>query len=307
MRLEITVDESILEDLFVPNPNDNEQFNRVDRLRRHTLVGSKELWREWEKLEESSIFQNNPALLQFFQEWVVNIPTNPSYKSVVVPETSKVHGDPTDKERAVLATAYESQDKIVVGDYSDALRRANHELRFVPKDSFSTERPGSITLRDIEGVLDGPSNLKRKLFAIFETPIELSVPENGDAELLARYLAHFYDEKMVIQDKFFLENDQNEANFVTHVLEKLPDKSKSEIELRVMVNQKLSAKGATIKKKYECRTDCKITVKCIQETRENLHSGYIESSRYRIGVEYRLFVFGRNNKTVGDTIRIRRK
>ncbi|ASS73720.1 hypothetical protein CIG75_01150 [Tumebacillus algifaecis] len=308
MRFEITVDESFLQDLFLINPTDDKQLNRINRLRRHILVGSKELGREWEKLEQSHVFQNNPTVRQVFREWLTNLVQSPrTYKSVKLPVSSKVQGEPSEKERTVLGTAYESKDKIVVGDYPDELRRANPDLKFVPKDDFSKEHSVSITLRDVQLALDGAGNLKKKWFAIFETPIELQVPENGDADVLARYLAYFYDNKLVIQDKYFVADDQNEANFVEYVLAKLPEHQNCEIELRVMVNEQLRRKGTEKKNKYEGLAGSKITVRCIQEGRENLHEGYIESGAFRMQVPYRLKVFGRDKKTEVCTIQIRRK
>jgi hypothetical protein len=306
MKLEITVDESILQELVLPSLGNVERTNMSNRIERHTLVGSAMLRQEWLNLLEKDFFQRNPSLREYIENWLTNIMTDKTrYKSVTA-DPEKVKGNPSPREQAVLEAAYESECKIVVGDYSGELRRANPQLRFVSRNSFAKAPSTMITMKQVQDVLDGPSNLKNDLFAVFETPVQLIVNKKSSAELLAKYLAHFYDDKLVIQDQWFLQDEKNRANFESYILPYV-DQATCTIELKVMVNRELAQIGSQQKRLYEGKKGYRIKVHCIDQAKENLHEGYFESSKYRMNLGYRLFVFGTKGENLPDTISIFKK
>ncbi|PWK16480.1 hypothetical protein [Tumebacillus permanentifrigoris] len=308
MKLHIVLDPAFIVDLFLP-ATDPERIQRITRIHRHILVGSRELRKVWDRLVEQPPFRDNAFLQEALGDWFTDILTSASkYHSVTVDEPSKVQGEVNAFEKILLDTAYASPSKIVVADMKYAVRAANPELTYVSKDAFSKPAPPSITMSQVRDVLKGESNLKKDLFAIFETPIHLQVSKSDDPDVLAQYFANFYDQKLVIQDKFFIGNEKNEANFKKYILPHL--KPGCDIKIRAMIKQNDQAqrkKCSLTKQAYAKQKDFKIDIDSIEETREDLHDGYIESSAYRIDIPYRMFVFGEGGKTTANSINIRRK
>lgn len=306
MTLEITLDETLLQDLFGGTVGDPEKLNRITRMERHVLVWSKELLAIWRKLEESELFRANPILKQQFQYLITQLPQKPSKFRMVHPTLTGVQGDPNDKQRVVLGTAYQSKDKIVVGNYPEPLRLSNVDLIFVSKEAFSKPKSSTITWDQVRIVLSRSSNFIDDLFQVFETPIRLEVPEGSDSDLLACYLANFYDEDhLVIQDAYFVQNDGNEQNFVDYVLPKVHPNC--QITLRSQIKRETRVQGLNKQSKYESMSGRKIKVDCLHRHQENLHDGYFETSKYRLTIPYRLGIFGANGKNLQCTIHINAK
>ena len=283
MRLEITIDASVLKDLFMAIGNDNERLNRVTRIKRHIIVTSNELQSEWEK----GMKQYN--LIDPYYDWLFGvINSKKSFKKIPLPTESKVQGQCDTKDHVVLSTSYESKSKIVVGDYNANLRRSNRQLKFVNKKCFSSNKRDIITMQMVDETLKD-TILKKYLFDIFETPIYLCVNKNSSADLLAEYLSGFYDEEITIQDLYLI-NDDNENNFKKYIL---PHINKGNCKITLVISTK---DGSNFKKKL-LDTDYngyQIAVKCGEKG--DLHPGFIETSKFRINIGYRLAVFGQAAK-----------
>lgn len=302
MKVEITIDETILKDVFEGTIGDPESLHRANRFHRHLLVGSKELLAVWRKLEEGNQFRTPLARLQF-QNWMTMAIQKPnSLLRMVKADLSLVQGEPTEDQCAVLGTAYLSKDKVIVGDYPEALRTANSELIFVSRGTFSKVKANVTTWDQVERVISQTTNFKEDFFDVFETPVVLEVPQDSDTQLLADYLARFYDDKLVIQDYYFVESDENERNFDTYVLPKLS--SSCQVTVRSNINRSLQVKGNDKRTKYAGMTGYAITLEYIERRRENLHDGYFETSKYRVTNPYRLGIFGTNGKNRKCTIHI---
>ena len=258
MRLEITIDDTVLKDLFLPIGNDKVRMNRVVRINRYTLVVSEELLAEWEK------GMKQYKLIELYNDWLVNaISSRENFRKVKLSDHTKVEGSSWLKDQAVLSTSYESASKIVVGDYSFDLRRSNRQLRFVDIKSFSSDKRDTITMQMIEQTLSDTDTIKKYLFDIYETPVILAINNHSSARLLAIYLSQFYDDKIVIQDLYFI---QNEHNFKSYIL---PYINRDRCNITVIIS---TSDGAQHKKRIQREyKDYRITVKCEPKEKDDLH------------------------------------
>ncbi|WP_144502535.1 hypothetical protein [Bacillus thuringiensis] len=294
MKLQIVVDADIIKDLFGPVFSDTEKINRINKLTYHTLVGSNELINQWREA-----LANN-QLEEYFDSWLFSLlsSSNGEFIKVKLPQSSLVKGDCTEEQKVLLETAYQSDSKLIIGDYLHQLMNQNKELSFVSKKAFSQSKKKLVKMKEIMDVLDDKKPLKNDLFNVYESPLKIEIGTD-DAQILAKYLSTFYSEKITIQDMYFTKNKDNERNFDQYIL---PYLNKGEVELNFVIPTEDGAKYKPyILKKYK---DYNPTVKCIAANNKILHKGIIRSTDFEIQIGYRLKIFGENGKTYPETIHI---
>lgn len=292
MELALTFDEKILEVLF-SNTTDSKKANQAQRINRHKIITSNKLIEEWEKE-----FKKN-GLSSIFDDWLFGISSSKKkFEKVAISLDGLEENLDNYKEEIIIRTAKNSPSKIIIGDYSINLRKTNNELKFVDIESFSSDKKQTITMRDIEETLDPRKNLKKNLFNVFETPITIDIKKENPS-ILADYFSNFYDNTIIIQDKFLATDKKNENNLKNYILPFL-DKQNTRITLIISTKD-----GSKKKQLLQTFKQYNIEIKCIEPNMKFDHQSFIKTSKYRITIPYRLLIFGEDGKfTTPDFVTI---
>jgi len=279
LKFEIAVDAEIIADLFQPDFSDTSRLERKKRLNYHILLTSNQLRERWEeKMKQMGLFPQ-------FSTWLPQaLASRQSMKLIS-------HKETTGKE-VLIEVAKNSQIPIVVGEFTLNELRENQPVRFCDQNIFSQPHRQIVTMDQVKEIQNRGGKV-RHWFSLFETSIHLEVNANQSADLLAEYLSYFFDEEMLIQDKYFI---NNENNFDTYIFPRLP----SLVNLTIIIpTQQGSTHKSRLEKKYGA------TVKCYDQAQ--LHEGFIKTKQYKISIPYRLNMFGTNGRTTKESINITKR
>ena len=128
MRLELAVSKDIIKRKF----NINDKYNKVrERLNDHTLVVSSELLKTWEQDAKENKYQEQ------FQNWYFSlINSKQKIKKVKAADYNKIKDAESIEDKALIATAMMSKDKIAVGYMHVNTRRKNRSVLYVSEGTF---------------------------------------------------------------------------------------------------------------------------------------------------------------------------
>ena len=293
MRLELTVTESIIKDRF---NIDDKYDNCRNRLKKHVLVSSNELFSLWE--EDAKKY----GYIVEFQDWFFKISKSyANFRKFKIGDIDCIDGTEIESEKIVVATARASNDKVVVGDMSSNLKK-NLDIRFINETIFLKDGSHTVTISDISNVLKNHKN--EKLFNIYETPIRLEIRANSNSNILSEYLSKFIkDSKEIIIKDAYLNNQSNERNLKKYILPHL-DLDSCQITI-ITTWDELGKKR--IEQKFINYLGPNTKMICAKE--DDKHSSYIKTDKYIIDLGYRLQIFGfeDNGLTEADIINITRQ
>lgn len=276
MRLDLAVDGKTLAELFMVDFMDENMPERKRRLQYHRLLVNESLIEEWEKS------MNQETIRQAYSFW---------FTQALADQTKLKWVNELQAEQSLLVNAASQvKHSVVVADGVSLNEvKDNSTIWFCDKETFGETSKQSVSMREIEEI--NRHGVKQKhLFSIFETPIHVEVKENQSSELLADYLAFFYDEEMIVQDLYFI---KNEKNFKKYIWQRLPSPCRLTIHMS-------TENGRLHKKRLE--REYSATVKSFSE--ETLHEGYIQTKRFKISIPYRLRIFGDSEKTKREIVNI---
>lgn len=276
MRLEITLDKEIIKNKF----NIDTKYDVLrSRINRHTLIVSEELKDIWDKDADENNYRFD------YNEWLMSIVREKTKirKVKLIELEGSCSNLPKDKEIGIK-TAMASEDKLLVGDYTNVIKNIHNKVKFVSDDIFMKEDKQTIKLNDIESVIQ--RNKIDELFSIYETPIRIEVTY-GNAEILAKYLSKFYSttNNLIIKDKY-LSNPENERNLKKYVLKYI---NKDNCKIKFITYWDKKTKGY-IDKKFKNYEGFNSEV--VLSKKDMAHNSYIETDEYIIDLGYRLKVFG---------------
>lgn len=291
MKLELTVDGKLLENLFRPN-GESSKLIAASRLTNHTLIASKELLELWER-EMQAI-----GLSEVYESWIFQlISSQEQFKRVVLSETDRAELFEKRTEDILIKTAKATETKVLVGEFENSIITNNSDIQFVNIKTLSSPKKQQVTLDFIKEHYNRAIPLKRYIFDLFELPVSINVAKDSSSDHLAKYLSEFYDAKtLIIQDLYLPNNNnQNEENLSKYIL---PFISRQSCNITFIISTENGAKKKVLEEKYG------VTVKCIPPQKDRLHEGFIKTSKYRITIPYRLMVFGTQGKNNSDFITI---
>lgn len=276
MRLEITLDKEIIRNKF----NIDTKYDVLrSRINRHTLMVSEELVDIWDKDADENNYRVD------YNEWFMSIVREKAkIKKVNLIELDGNYSNLPKDNDIGIRTAMASEDKLLVGDYTNFVKSICNKVRFVSNDTFIKEDKQTIKLNDIENVIQ--RNKVDELFSIYETPIRIEVTY-GNAEILARYLSKFYSttNNLIIKDKY-LSNPENERNLKNYILKYI---NKDNCKIKFITYWDKKTKGY-INKKFKNYEGFNSEV--VLSKKDMAHNSYIETDKYIIDLGYRLKVFG---------------
>lgn len=293
MRLELAVSKDIIKRKF----NINDKYNKVrERLNDHTLVVSNELLQTWEQDSKDNGYQEQ------FQNWYFSIiNSKKKVKKVKVASYSKIKETSNIEDKALIATAMASRDKIAVGYMHVKIRRKNRSVLYVSEGSFMREGSQTVTMKDVRKVLVAGNTYS--LFDVYETPTRLQVELDSESEILGKYLSKFLrgSKYVKIKDRY-LSQPENERNLNEYILKYL-NKSKTKLIFVISENRKKSE----IVEKFVNYQGFKSEVEFVDD--KQTHHSSIETEEYIVDLGYRLRVFGdiADGKTEDEIINITRK
>ncbi len=178
-------------------------------------------------------------------------------------------------------------------------------MKFITNRNFSNEKNQTVTISDIQNVLK--LNRLEKLFDIYETPIRIEVAQNSPSQLLSEYLSIFYRDAcfIEIQDACFIEiqdaylsERENENNLNQFILKYV---NKARCEILFVLNWTATTK-TNLELKFTNYNGYNTKVKSLKA--RQAHPSHIRTEDYRIDLGYRLKIFGKNNKTENEIIKI---
>lgn len=289
MRLELTVCKEGIDKVFSISPND---VNAKVRVKNNILAVSEELQKNWEEYFESKNMQYN------YQQW---------FATMVLFEDRikkiKDIGATSDENDILLATSNLSKDKLLVAKSNIIPSDKRAIVKYVSIDTFNSEKKHRVEVEDIRKLK--MSNRTTDIFNLYETPITVDVKKNSNSKILAEYLSEFYSDsnKLVIQD-MYLDNPVNTQNLREYILPYI-DKEKCEITLNLFWGTD-SNKKRDLERKFKDFDGYKVNIIGISQ-KDEAHSSFIESDKYKINLGYRLRIFGENNKTECEIINITQK
>lgn len=293
MKLEIVVDCNFLEALFKTQGN-SEKIEIASKLSRHILIASTELLNIWEE------HMKNSNLEELYNDWLLDISTSQArFKKVNL--RSNLDADVLDKESILLENSKISKQKILIVDFDDNTmnKYIRDQVKFVNWSAMSASKKQQVTVIDIENYYKNNIPLKKDIFNLFETPVNIQVSSGTSSNTLSKYLAEFYDEDSAfIHDTYIATNALNEKNFSTYVLSYLKELGTKNVQIANFVEN--GSRKAPLERKHG------IKVKSVQKTNGTNHTGYIKTSKYKITIPYRMQVFGDNNRNCEDSITISR-
>ncbi len=276
MRLEITLSKEIIRSKFDLDTKYDELRNRINR---HILVISDELKSIWDRDAEENNYKEE------YDEWVLSISRDiDKIKKVNIEDFKKDLPENLSKEDIAITTALASKDKILIGDYSNNLKNKYSKIKFVTYEAFLRENKQTVKLNDIEEVL--VKNKCYELFDIYETPVRIEVTY-GNADILAKYLAKFYEgsKNITIKDKY-LNNAENERNLKQYILKYI---NRDECRIKFILYWDKKDKE-NLESRFRNYNGYKSDV--VLAKKDMAHSSYIETDKYMIDLGYRLKVFG---------------
>ena len=293
MRLEITVSKDIVKKKF----DINDKYNKIrDRLNEHTLVVSNELLKVWEQDSKDNNYHEQ------FQNWYFSIINSKKrFKKVKNVKHTKVKGAKNFEEKALIATAMASHDKIVVGNVDIKTKKRNKLISFVSEGTFIREKVQTVTMKDLKKVI--VEKKTHSLFDIYETPTRLEVDLDSDSHILSRYLTKYLrsSKNITIQDRYILQ-PENERNLNEYILRYV---SKKDTKLIFVISE--NVKNEEIIKKFNNYKGFKSSIEFVDK--KYTHHSLLETDEYIIDLGYRLRVFGDvdDGKTEQEIINITRK
>lgn len=276
MRLEITLSKEIIRSKFDLDTKYDELRNRINR---HILVISDELKSIWDRDAEENNYKEE------YDEWILSISRDiDKIKKVNIEDFKKDLPENLSKEDIAITTALASKDKILIGDYSNNLKNKYSKIKFVTYEAFLRENKQTVKLNDIEEVL--VKNKCYELFDIYETPVRIEVTY-GNADILAKYLAKFYEgsKNIIIKDKY-LNNAENERNLKQYILKYI---NRDECRIKFILYWDKKDKE-NLESRFRNYNGYKSDV--VLAKKDMAHSSYIETDKYMIDLGYRLKVFG---------------
>jgi hypothetical protein len=293
MKLEITLTKNILRKKFDPDDKYNKLRDRIDR---HKLALSNELFEVWEKDARENGYQ------QYFMDWYFSIiGTGKKLRKFKIDKIRKVRGTRSKEDEVLLKTAIASNDKIIAGNVNPDMIKRNNKVSIISEEVFSREKRQTVTTEDVENVLTHKDN--SAIFDIYETPVRLVVNLDSDSELLGKYLSKFIigTKKLYIKDKYITQFE-NERNINEYILKYL---NKKETKLVFLFpEERKDSKGIVRFRGYEgFNTEFQFLDSKL------MHHSSLETDRYVIDLGYRLRVFGgeEDGKTEQEIINITKK
>lgn len=293
MRLELVVSKDIIKRKF----NIDDKYNKLrDRLNKHTLVVSNELLKVWEQDSKDNKYEEQ------FQNWYFSIiNSKKKFKKVKTAKYNKVKNVRSYQDKALIATALSSKDKIAVGNMEIKIKRKNKSVLFVSEGTFMRVESQTVTMNDVRKVI--VSGKTHSIFDIYETPVRLEIELDSDAHVLGVYLAKFLrNAKYIkIQDRYILQ-PENERNLNEYILKHL---TKSKVRLIFVLSE--GTNNEDVIAKFTNYNGYRSNIEYVDK--KQTHHSLIETDEYIIDLGYRLRVFGDidDGKTEEEIINITRK
>lgn len=251
----------------------------LDNFHSNNISMSRELLACWEKSAENS------EINALFQNWLVQNSSGENKFQMVQLEPQDTDTD----INIAIKTCQISKTKIIIGDNFLPQSRHFPNIKFCKENLFFQANK---SIHDFSIVENYFQNNILRIFPFFlAPPVQINVPANRNSEILAQYLAEFYDENILIQDLFFV---TNEPNFNRYIVPHIKPNSSLTIVISTEDGKKHKQR---IEKKY---SNC--TVKCYDK--KLLHEGFISTQSYKINLGYRLLIFGDKGKTNKESISI---
>lgn len=293
MKLELTVSKDIIRKKF----DIDDKYNVCrERLSKHKLVVSNELFKLWEQ----DAIENKYGTQ--FENWYFSIiSSNKKFKKVKMQDKHKVKKVKTHEEEIMIGTALSTEDKFLVSDINIEARRKNKEVSFVSEGVFIKDKVQTVSMKDVRNVIVRKKNYS--LFDIYETPTRLEVALDSDSEILSEYLSKFFKDtkKLFIKDRYITQ-EENERNLNKYILKHI-DKKICNITFVMPENRKKE----DIIEKFTNYNGYNSDITFIDK--KQTHQSYIESDEFIIDLGYRLRVFGDvdDGKTEQEIITITKK
>lgn len=293
MRLELAVSKDIIKRKF----NINDKYNKVrERLNDHTLVVSSELLKTWEQDAKENKYQEQ------FQNWYFSlINSKQKIKKVKAADYNKIKDAESIEDKALIATAMMSKDKIAVGYMHVKTRRKNRSVLYVSEGTFMREGSQTVTMKDVRRVMVAGNT--HSIFDIYETPTRLEVELDSESEILGKYLAKFLrgSKYIKIKDRYITQ-PENERNLNDYILKYV---RKENTKLIFVISENRSK--SELVERFKNYNGYKSQIEFVDD--KQTHHSSIETESYIIDLGYRLRVFGdiEDGKTEDEIINITRK